>query len=291
MARRRFKFLVVDASGVSRTVITRVLSEQVKGLEVVGARSAEEALELAACETFDAVSTSVVLPGEDGLGFGRRLRALPGYGETPLLLISSDADESRFRDDHQARITEVFDKTDGFEALAEFLCTFVRRGHLLSGRVLYVEDSLLAMRIIRDIMERNGLEVTHVVSAEQAVELLEAHDTPEEIPYDMVISDYMLKGRMTGKDLVARMRGEMNLDGRRLPVLILTVNQDQRQQAELFRCGANDFVPKPVEEDILMARVRTLMLLNHHTRALDERAAARRRAAQPARQHLRAWRH
>lgn len=270
MSKKSFRFLAVDASQVSRAVITRALKEQSDDLEVIGVGNGEEALALAKEQPFDAVSTAQLLPGMSGIEFCRQLRKYKGYTDTPLVMISSRVAAAGLRSDPEARLTEVFDKTEGHTALADFLKTFLARGNLNSGHVLYVEDSILAMRIIRGYLENQGLEVTHVVSAEQALELITPHAAqPYETPYDLIISDYMLKGRMTGEDLVVNVR-DMDISQRCLPVLVLTANQDHRQQVSLFRSGANDFVPKPVEEEVFMARVRNLMLLSRHARALEQ---------------------
>ncbi|MCA9640548.1 MAG: response regulator, partial [Myxococcales bacterium] len=59
------------------------------GFEVVTASDGGEALEIAAKESFDAISTDVMMPRMDGYELTRRLRADPRYAEVPIVMVTS----------------------------------------------------------------------------------------------------------------------------------------------------------------------------------------------------------
>ena len=59
------------------------------GLEVHEAADGAEALSVAETGDYDIVSTDVVMPRMDGYELTRRLRALPAYHRTPILMITS----------------------------------------------------------------------------------------------------------------------------------------------------------------------------------------------------------
>ena len=59
-----------------------------------------------------------------------------------------------------------------------------------------------------------------------------------------------------------------------LPVLVITGNDDT--QVEVFHAGGNDFVTKPIVEEVILARVRALLLIKHQYDALKQQTEAMR---------------
>ena len=78
----------------------------------------------------------------------------------------------------------------------------------------------------------------------------------ETLSFDLVITDFYLEGAMTGGDLLHAIRAKYHLSQQELPVLVLTGSDDPGTQVEIFHAGGNDFVHKPIIEEILIARVR-----------------------------------
>ena len=75
---------------------------------------------------------------------------------------------------------------------------------------------------------------------------------------------------MTGGDLLHAIRAKFHYSQQELPVLVLTSADDEETQVEIFHAGANDFVAKPIVEEILLARVRALLLIKHQYDALKQ---------------------
>lgn len=85
--RGRARILVAEDSDTIREAIRRELTHA--GFEVLTAADGTEALELARRETFDAISTDVMMPGMDGYELTRRLRADPRYADVPIVMVTS----------------------------------------------------------------------------------------------------------------------------------------------------------------------------------------------------------
>ena len=51
---------------------------------------------------------------------------------------------------------------------------------------------------------------------------------------------------------------------------MLTSNDDKETQVEVFHAGGNDFVTKPIIEEVIMARIRLLLLIRHQFEALKQ---------------------
>lgn len=268
------RIMVVDSSLVSREVITRILREVIEGAEVCAFASGTEALDQLEKSRYDLVTTALMLSDMDGLDLCRQLRDSVDHHFTPLIVISGDADQRLLREGFAAGVTDYFDKSRGYPAFGKFIKAFCQRNRGMVGRVLYIEDSRTAATLTKRIMEHHGLQVTHVVSAEEAMEILKPSDNnglPQHSnDYDIVITDFHLSGDISGGDLLHAIRARYHYSSQELPVLMITGSEDIRTQVEAFHSGANDFVNKPLVEEILMARIYSMLLVKQQYDALED---------------------
>lgn len=282
MEKKPTAIMVVDGSEVSRTIISRLLRTEMENAHVITCANAAEALEHLEREKFDLITTALMLPDMDGLDLSRRIRKSSTHHYTPIIVVSGDADSRLLREGFAAGVTDYFDKSLGYQAFSEFIKDFTHRNSGLVGKVLYVEDSQTAATLTCHIMEKHGLQVTYIPTAEQALELLEQAHTQREnqtTSFDIVMTDFFLKGRLTGGDLLHAIRAKFHYSQQEMPVLVITANNNDEKQAEVFHAGANDFVTKPIVEEVLMARIRSLLLIKQQFTALKRQADEMRRLA------------
>ncbi len=271
MHRKLNRILVVDGSEVVRTIITRILNEEMPDTETVTCGTVQEACAWLERSHFDLVTTALMLPDKDGLVLCRYIRASTHHYYTPTIVVSGDADARLLREGFAAGVTDYFDKLLGYHAFASFIMDFTQRHSGLVGRILYVEDSQLVATMMLRLMERHGLQVTHTASAEEAIQLL--RDTSpggvrEDESFDIVITDFYLQGRLTGGDLLHAIRARFHYSQQEMPVLVLTGTESGEKQVEVFHAGANDFVSKPIVEEVLIARIRSLLMIRQQFAAL-----------------------
>ena len=119
------------------------------------------------------------------------------------------------------------------------------------ARILVIEDEAHLADGLRFNLEAEGYEVDCVETGEAALALIDAESAPAP---DLVILDIMLPG-LDGF-LVAR-----ELRARRLffPILMLTARGRSQDVLEGFGAGADDYLPKPFELSILLARIHSLL--------------------------------
>lgn len=282
MPRKLNRILVVDGSEVARTIIVRILSEEMPDTDIVTSATVKEACAWLQNSHFDLITTSLMLPDRDGLELSRYVRASSHHHYTPTIVVSGDADTRLLREGFAAGVTDYFDKSLGYRAFAEFIKDFMQRKFGMVGRILYVEDSRLTAALIVRLMEKHGLQVTHTTHAEQALQLLRdcapgGPLAPEQ--FDIVITDFYLEGRLTGGDLLHAIRAKFHYSQQEMPVLVLTSSKEEEKQVELFHAGANDFVFKPVVEEVLMARIRSLLLIKQQFAALKRQTDSMHRLA------------
>ncbi|MCK5724928.1 MAG: response regulator [Gammaproteobacteria bacterium] len=274
MAEKTTRILIVDGSTVSREILSRILQSEITQVKVDNCKSGADAVRKLDKNHYDLITTALMLPDMDGLALCRNIRNSHTHKHTPVIVVSGDADERLLQEGFKAGVTDYFDKSNGYKAFGNFIKSFIQRNSSLVGHVLFIEDSKTAAAVICDILERHGLKVTHADSAELALELLEKqrYDENTEDPIDLVITDFYLQGDLTGGDLLYAIRTRFHYSQQELPVLVITGNDDQKTQVEVFHAGGNDFVTKPILEEVIIARIRLLLLIRHQFEALKQQA-------------------
>jgi two-component system cell cycle response regulator len=254
------RIMLVDGSDATRKMVGQLLRKQLKDVEVVCFHTAREALGTLKLEHFDLISTALALPDMDGMAFTDELRKIGGHESTPVIVVSGDA--AGLKGGEDSEVTAFFDKSRGIKALVEFIADHLPAGNGGSAgtmpenpRVLYVEDSLTAAMAVKRILGKHGVEAVHVMTAEEALELLQGSE-----PFDLLVSDLFLPGRMSGADLVRQIRHGLKLDGQALPILMITVDgSGEAEYRKLLDSGANDYVTKPLAEATFVDKLTTLL--------------------------------
>ena len=266
MASTAPRVLVVDGSKVVRRLITRVLKAELEGVEVVACADGAEAQAALQEGVVDFVTIALRLPDMDGLELAGYIREYGAQTYVPVVVVSGDVD-ARLRERSLGdAVTDYFDKSLGFHALADFIRGYVRPESVAEGDVLYVEDSRVVALATRRMLEKYGLNVLHVISVEDALALLETGRAQGRIGADVVLTDVTLKGELTGGDLLRRVRDDFGYSKGRLPVLVMTGDSNPDKQAALIRAGANDLVEKPVEERLLVTKLLFQLRVAQHVR-------------------------
>ncbi|MDQ1468969.1 MAG: two-component system, OmpR family, alkaline phosphatase synthesis response regulator PhoP, partial [Bryobacterales bacterium] len=119
------------------------------------------------------------------------------------------------------------------------------------SRVLVVEDEQHLAEGLRFNLEQESYEVEVVDNGEAALELLTGENR---VPFDIVVLDVMLPGK-SGFAVVAEMRQA----GQYVPTLMLTARGHSEDVLQGFASGADDYLVKPFELEILIARIRGLL--------------------------------
>lgn len=266
------RIMIVDRSEVARSIIAHILQKEMQDAYIVTCGSAEEALSHLHREKFDLITTALLLPGLDGLDLCHEVRKSERQRLTPVIVVSSDADTRLLREGFSAGVTDYFNKSLGYRKLVAFIKDVTQRHSGMVGRVLYVEDSLSTAQTTQALLENHGLQVTHLTTAEEALQLVKnnlAQSNGEESGFDVIFVDFFLAGAMTGGDLLYAARAQLHLSKQELPVLVVTIPDNLNCQADIFHAGANDFVTKPVVEEVLIARLKSLLLIKHQYNVLQ----------------------
>jgi two-component system, OmpR family, alkaline phosphatase synthesis response regulator PhoP len=118
------------------------------------------------------------------------------------------------------------------------------------SRVLIVEDEVHLAQGLQFNLEAEGHSVQLAGDGESALDLLLTNNGD----FDAVVLDVMLPGK-DGFEVAAELRAAKNF----VPVLMLTARSRPEDVLKGFASGADDYLPKPFELAILMARLQGLL--------------------------------
>ena len=250
------RVMVVDGSKLVRKLIGDTLLRELPNAQVIGCGGLEDARAVLAEGAVDLVTTALVLPDGDGLALARVVRET-AQAYVPVIVVSGNAQEALETRAFTEDVTDYFDKSLGHGALAAFIRGYVQPAPIEGARLLYVEDSKVVAAATKRMLARQAMQVLHVVSVEEALDHLHKFRgrADGDVGADLVLTDVYLKGALSGRDLLGQIRGAFGYGKRRLPVLVMTGDDNRDNQAALLREGANDLVLKPIEERLLVTKL------------------------------------
>jgi diguanylate cyclase (GGDEF)-like protein len=115
-------------------------------------------------------------------------------------------------------------------------------------RLLIVDDISDNRAILTRRFERRGFDVVEVDSGFTAIELIGRES------FDLVLLDVMMPG-IDGIETLKRIRSQKSASA--LPVIMVTAKSESENIVDALELGANDYVTKPVDFAIALARVNT----------------------------------
>lgn len=123
----------------------------------------------------------------------------------------------------------------------------------MSGKVLVVDDQKSILLYIQAILSSEGYNVTCASSGEEALELYKKEN------YDLVISDAIMPPGMNGYDLIQNIKAYKET----AIVVLLTGKREKEDVLKGIEAGADDYVVKPVDPQLLLMKVQKLVPKNN----------------------------
>jgi phosphoserine phosphatase RsbU/P len=139
--------------------------------------------------------------------------------------------------------------------------------------ILVVEDTRLDAMQVRLLLEKAGYRVLLAMNAEEAI-----RSVKNEIP-DLVILDIMLPDK-SGWEVCSDIKEFTSLQGRFVPVILLTSLGDVEDKVIGFESGADDYLVKPPAKKELLARIRSMIRirdLQEHLRKANRKLSKAQR--------------
>ncbi len=252
---KRQTILVIDDSPTFRGELQEALEKQDYG--VMTAASGEEGLRMAADLRPSAVVVDGVLPGIDGATVIRRIRLDTALRETLCVLLTGSEEQGAELKALEAGADAFVRKEEDVPVVFARLTAALRKAPestskssaslLGPKKILAVDDSLTYLHELTDALRGEGYDVAMAKSGEEALELLAVQAV------DCILLDLLMPG-LSGQETCRRIKAAPFL--RDIPVIMLTAMEDRNTMIEGLIAGADDYISKSSDLEILRARVR-----------------------------------
>lgn len=134
---------------------------------------------------------------------------------------------------------------------------------ICDGRLLIVEDDIVMVKLIKEILENECLEMHSTASGEEAVSMAKEND------YRLFILDVVLKGRMNGWDVVKELKKDAVTA--QTPIIISSIYENKKDISCQY---ISDYLVKPFEPEQMIQMVRKALDGKHDSKMMvngDER--------------------
>jgi DNA-binding response OmpR family regulator len=118
----------------------------------------------------------------------------------------------------------------------------------VTGRILVVDDELSLRQTLARVLQRAGFDATTAESGEQALAFLASTE------YDLVYLDIRMPG-LGGMEVLKEMHARHPI----LTVVLFTAQPDVHSALEAMRCGAADYLLKPLKPDLLIEKTQSIL--------------------------------
>ncbi len=247
--------LIVDDSLTFRETISDAFREA--GYTVFTAETGEAGLGIIADRRPTVVIVDGVLPGMDGAAVIRRVRLDAALRHIPCVLLTGSEDRESELRALDAGADSFVRKEEDVEVIVAKVAAVVRgsaasaqsRVDSLQGphKILAVDDSKTYLHELADALGGEGYDMVLASSGEEALDLLAVQ------PVECILLDLMMPG-MGGKEACRQIKSAPIL--RDIPLILLTAVDDRGAMLDGLSAGADDYISKSSEFEVLKARVR-----------------------------------
>jgi two-component system KDP operon response regulator KdpE len=119
--------------------------------------------------------------------------------------------------------------------------------HEKKNTILVVDDEPQIQKMLGILLEVENFKIVESTSAKQAIRMC-VSTKPDLILLDLGLPD------MDGKDVISAIR-----EWSQVPIIVLTVRSDDEEVTAALNLGANDYVTKPFNVDVLLARINAAL--------------------------------
>ncbi len=256
------RVLIVDDVADNRAVLSCRLVKD--GFEIVEADSGAEALRLVQEQAFDVMLLDVMLPDMSGTEVLRRIRDKFSASLLPVIMVTPDSQAEDVIEAMKVGANDYVTMPFDFSiALARVNNQVARRRAELelrnvnamtksderalpAARLLIVDDIADNRAVLSRRFAKRGFEIVEADCGAEALRLV------QEQTFDVVLLDVMMPD-MDGMDVLRRLRKKFSAS--LLPVIMVTAKAQPEDIVEALKVGANDYVTKPVDLSIVLARV------------------------------------
>lgn len=247
--------LLIDDSATFRAALQEAL--ETAGYSVLTASTGEEGLRVAAGHRPAAVIVDGVMPGIDGATVIRRIRLDVALRGTACLMLTGSEDDGTELRAFDAGADAFVRKGEDPALILARLAAMLRNASIAEGsttasflgpkKILAVDDSATYLDGLAQALRDESYEVIIGRSGEEALELLGVQMV------DCILLDLVMPG-LGGQETCRRIKAAPMM--RDVPLIVLSSLEDREAMVASLAAGADDYVLKSSEIEVLKARIR-----------------------------------
>ena len=246
--------LLCEDHPLNAEIAIRILEKE--GMHVEHAENGQIGVEMyvnSSMSYYDAIVMDIRMPVMDGLEATRRIRHLnrSDARNVPIIAMTANAMTEDIKNSIDAGMTEHLGKPVEPGKLYRTLAELISKPNVEPGRKVLIVDDIEMNRTFVRAAIKDSYVVLEAGSGEEALEILR-----REKDIAAMITDIQMP-LMDGKELIKIVRQDRALDN--LAILANTIYGDHRQEEELLKVGANDFIYKPASPLVIKMRLEHIM--------------------------------
>jgi two-component system cell cycle response regulator len=262
------KILVVEDHPLNMKLVRSLL--QLSGYQVLEAKNAETAIQMAISHLPDLILMDIQLPGMDGLEATRIIKCRKESENIPVIALTSYAmpgDEEKARESFcSGYITKPIDTRKFIGTIQQYLDPRPvlkepesAKGSSSKPRILIVDDDPLNIKLLAAKLPADQFETLTASNGQMAIQKV-LRDVP-----DLVLLDIMMPG-MDGFSISRWIKG--NPATEEIPIILITALEGLENKIKGLEAGADEFLNKPVNSIELLARINSLLRLKQYRERL-----------------------
>jgi CheY-like chemotaxis protein len=238
---------------------------------IVAATNGKKALEIISDSSIDIVLLDISMPQMDGYEVLKKIKSDEKSVNIPVIFVSSFEEESQLKIKADGFISKPFSKQKVLDIVSKYLNedkNYIENRNIevtmedIKKTILVVDDSPENLQVMIEVLKQD-YKVTVATSAKKALELLDSG-----LKVDLILLDVIMP-EMDGYELCKELKSINKYKD--IPVIFVTILENEHDIVLGFELGAVDYVIKPIEPIVLKARINThLKLKSYQDKLLDD---------------------
>ena len=130
------------------------------------------------------------------------------------------------------------------------------------AQILVVDDDAISRKILAQLLASAGHDCRECEDGAKALQLIHAK------PPSLLLLDFDMPG-LNGAEVLRRLRSDPDPAVAQIPAIMLTGHGSEESEVSCLQAGADDFVTKPINAAVLLARIETQLRLRSMRRQLE----------------------
>lgn len=252
-----YNILHIEQSGFFSKLLEKIVKE--KGHKYINVRDFNEARDVLNSQNVSLIISSLYANGGDIEEF---VEAINKRFDIPIFVVTSEDMDDKRKDLVNIGISEYILKKDLEEEVRNYLDSIFRTDEymrdLQEANIAIVEDNEFFIELEKEILRSR--RIYNVDYYKDGKSLIDSGKK-----YDIYLIDIILKNEF-GKDIIRKIR-RSNIDS---SIIAVTALDNNKALSKILDCGADDFITKPIDEELFIAKLKSNVRIYSLQKKLDK---------------------